>query len=144
MIFLGGERDILTNIQALILGLVQGLCEFLPISSTGHLQIAQSWMGLEANTPEMMFFDTILHAATLVAVIGMLLPEILKIFGNLGKSVIRPKTLGASFRQGGGNRMLMALVVGTIPALVAAYFLRDFLENLLPGKWLGLGFLITA
>ncbi|HEX9817862.1 MAG TPA: undecaprenyl-diphosphate phosphatase, partial [Patescibacteria group bacterium] len=52
--------------QALVLGVVQGLTEFLPVSSSGHLGLAQYWFGLQEPT---LFFDVFLHAASLLAII---------------------------------------------------------------------------
>ena len=58
----------MTYLNALLLGLIQGLAEFLPISSSGHLAIAQNLLGMEdaGTVPE--FFDVLLHLGTLVAV----------------------------------------------------------------------------
>ena len=54
--------------QALLLGILQGLTEFLPISSSGHLALAQRAMDLDADSPEMLLFDVAIHVATLLAV----------------------------------------------------------------------------
>lgn len=54
--------------QALILGLIQGLTEFLPVSSSGHLLIVQQLLTLPSDTPEMILFDLVVHVATLAAV----------------------------------------------------------------------------
>ncbi|MCI8420631.1 MAG: undecaprenyl-diphosphate phosphatase, partial [Oscillospiraceae bacterium] len=55
-------------LNALILGLIQGVAEFLPISSSGHLSIAQNLLGLKVEGTEDVFFDVLLHLGTLAAV----------------------------------------------------------------------------
>ena len=55
-------------LNALILGIIQGVSEFLPISSSGHLSIAQNLLGLEMEGSGDMFFEVLLHLGTLAAV----------------------------------------------------------------------------
>ena len=64
----------MTLIESIILGAVQGLTEFLPVSSSGHLQIAKALLGVEIE--ENLAFDTTLHAATVLSTIVILWPEI--------------------------------------------------------------------
>jgi undecaprenyl-diphosphatase len=54
---------------SVLLGIIQGLTEFLPISSSGHLALAQRYMGLEPESPAMLLFDVLAHLGTLIAVI---------------------------------------------------------------------------
>jgi len=58
----------LTYLQAVLLGLLQGITEFLPVSSSGHLVLLEHLMGLETGSPEMLFFDVVVHVATLIAI----------------------------------------------------------------------------
>ena len=69
----------MTIIESIILGAVQGLTEFLPVSSSGHLQIAKALLGVEIE--ENLAFDTTLHAATVLSTIVILWPEV-KRFDN--------------------------------------------------------------
>ncbi len=111
-------------IQALLLGLVQGFTEFLPVSSSGHLVLMQQAMGLE-DVP--IFFDTMLHLGTLVAVVAVLFRDIAGIFRHPVK-----------------NHLGM-LVIATIPAAAAGYFFNDFFESAFKGgQYLGICFLVTA
>jgi len=63
------------SIDALILGLVQGLAEFLPISSSGHLEICNSLLGLNINGADSLQFDAVLHVATVLSTIVVLWHE---------------------------------------------------------------------
>jgi undecaprenyl-diphosphatase len=111
-------------IQALLLGLAQGITEFLPVSSSGHLVLLQQVMGLE-NVP--VFFDAMLHLGTLVAVVVVLFWDIVGIFRHPVK-----------------NHLGM-LIIATIPAAAAGYLFGDFFESVFKGgQYLGLCFLITA
>lgn len=113
--------------QAVILGIVQGLTEFLPVSSSGHLAFFQRCFGMEDIT---LFFSIILHLGTLVAVCVVFWRDILDLFK-------RPfKTLGF-------------LVLATIPAAIVGLLLDDIIEeHLLNGAYFGIiiavFFLITA
>lgn len=92
----------MTLLQALVLGLVQGLTEFLPISSSGHLVLVPSLLGWPAPP---VAFDVLLHAGSLLAVLAYFRREFVEI------------TLGL-VRAGPGRRFIGLLVIGTIPAAV--------------------------
>ncbi|MDR2149927.1 MAG: undecaprenyl-diphosphate phosphatase [Spirochaetaceae bacterium] len=114
----------MTILEAVILGAVQGLTEFLPVSSSGHLVLIQQLMHIE--TPS-LFFDTMLHLGTLLAVFIVLWSDI----WDLLRQPVQPLT---SF-----------LVLATIPAVVVALFLRDFIEASFESPdFLGIAFLITG
>ena len=70
-------------LEAAVLGIIQGLAEFLPISSSGHLEIAQRLMGLQADSMSMMLLTVLLHAGTLAAVITVFWEDWLDILKNL-------------------------------------------------------------
>lgn len=104
--------------QALVLGLTQGLTEFLPVSSSGHLTFLQRVLGINIGGAE-LFFNIILHLGTLVAVCIIFWRDILDLFKKPFKT-------------------LLYLVVATIPAAVAGLFLDDVIEdNLMGGKYVG-------
>lgn len=96
----------MTILQALILGIVQGLTEFLPISSSGHLALFQQWFGIQQST---LSFDVFLHAASLVAIVVFFWAEIKKL-------KIRDYWL---------------LGIGTIPAVVVGWLFKDAIETAL-------------
>ena len=62
--------------SSVLLGVLQGLTEFLPISSSGHLALAQEWLALEPESPSMLLFDVLVHVGTLMAVIIVFLRSI--------------------------------------------------------------------
>jgi undecaprenyl-diphosphatase len=113
--------DIMT---AIILGIVQGLTEFLPVSSSGHLVLMQKIFGVEEPG---LFFDTMLHIGTLSAVFVVLWKDIWEIL----KKIIQPLTL--------------YIIIATIPAVIAALAFKDLIESAFEsGQFLGICFLITS
>jgi len=111
-------------ISAIILGIVQGLTEFLPVSSSGHLVLLQKIFGITAPA---MFFDTMLHAGTLLAVFAVLWQDIWAIL----KKIIQPLT--------------WFLILATIPAVAVAILFGDIIEHAFEsGQFLGISFLITS
>lgn len=116
--------------QVLSLSLVQGLTEFLPVSSSGHLVLLQKFFGF-AQAP--ILFDILVHVGTLGAVFVYFRRELFKLLAGFAKGE------GESFRVFG------LVLAGTIPAVLAGLFFNNQIEsafNSLP--WVGLFFLITA
>lgn len=103
--------------DAIILGVVQGLTEFLPVSSSGHLAIAQYLLGLPSGT---LTFDVMVHLGTLIAVFVALRQEVALLF-----SALRP---GTDPQARLGRRLVLLLAVGTIPAVVVGLILKDHIE----------------
>jgi len=111
-------------INAIILGIVQGLTEFLPVSSSGHLVLLQKVFGI--NEPG-LFFDTMLHAGTLTAVFIVLWKDIWAI---LKKPI---------------QSLSGYLILATVPAVIAALIFKDKIEDIFKSaQLLGWCFLITA
>ena len=117
-------------LQAAVLGLVQGLAEFLPVSSSGHLILARALMGISdeaAATGPYMILDVLLHAGTLLAVVVVFWKDWWEILKNPFKS-----------------KTLLLLIIASIPALIVAVFFNDLVEQFFTGWFLGVSFLITA
>ncbi len=110
-------------LEAIVLGIVQGLTEFLPVSSSGHLVLLHNVFGM--SEPQ-LFFDTMLHLGTLVAVVIVMWKSIVDIFKNFF------------------SKMTLFLIVATIPAVLATLLFGDFFEGAFSGTYLGYGFLLTA
>jgi len=112
----------LSVLDALILGVVQGLTEFLPISSSGHLVLVPEFFNIPAPT---LAFDVLVHVATLVAVLGYFLRDVVKIV----LSVVAPARLDRREVKY-WRRMLLWLIIGTIPAGLVGFLFGDFFEGL--------------
>ena len=118
-------------LQAIILSVVQGLTEWLPISSSGHLVIAQRLMGLSVPVA----FDVFLHLGTLVAVVVFFWRDIV----NILKSLLTLNTKDANFK------LLVYIIIGTVPTAVIGLLFLQFFESLFSsGRAVGVGFLITG
>ena len=107
-------------LQALILGIVQGATEFLPVSSSGHLVLVPWWLGWN---PPGLVFDTTLHLGTIVAVIVYFYRDLLDIVvawlhGLAGRGMTPKAWLG------------WWLILGTIPAAVLGFLFEDFFESM--------------
>ncbi len=132
----------MTNISAVILGLVQGLAEFLPISSSGHLVIFQSLLGLQ-NGEEYLVFDILLHMGTLVSVFFFYWKDVVGLF----KAFFA--VLGDLFRgrfdfKSGSRRLLALLVVATLPLFVVILF-KSKIETVFSSPlWVGCALLVTG
>lgn len=111
-------------IKALILGIIQGFTEFLPISSTGHLVLGRKFLGLEDAG---LFLDTLLHFGTLIAVIAVFWDDII---GLLKKPF---------------SRLGILIIVGTIPTAVIGLAFEDYFEEISKtGSTIGVEFLVTG
>ena len=120
----------MTILQAAVLGLVQGLAEFLPISSSGHLILVRFLMGISdetAATGAYMILDVLLHAGTLLAVV-----------------VVFWKDWWAILRNPFKSKTLLLLIIASIPAFIVAVFCNDFVDQFFTGWFLGVSFLITS
>ncbi|MBI5679415.1 MAG: undecaprenyl-diphosphatase UppP [Methanobacterium sp.] len=115
-------------IQALILGIVQGLTEFLPVSSSAHLVFVPEIMGIQSS----LAFDTILHVGTLVAVVGYFWNDILHMLKSFFFSLMDiPKgQFMKGIREDKFKKLAWFVIIGTIPAGLAGVLLKDFFEGL--------------
>jgi len=124
----------MTTVQALVLGIIQGITEFLPISSSGHLVLAQHLFSLKDDN---LLFDTIVHAGTALSILVVFRRDITTLIGQLFS---RQQTE----RMAGGH-VVLTLVIGTIPAAVAGILFKDFFESLFSTpRTVGYTLLVTA
>ena len=105
----------MTLLNSLILGIIQGVAEFLPISSSGHLSIAQNLLGLKVAGSDDIFFDVLLHLGTLAAVFAAY-------WGDIREMVLEFFRAIGDIRQGGmprsippARRLILLIIIGTLP-----------------------------
>lgn len=124
----------MTALQSLALGLLQGLTEFLPISSDGHLTILEALFQTSLTGRDMLGFMVVLHAGSLVA--------LLTCYGSTWLTLVRSLLPGGAARD---RRMLLVLAVATVPGVIAGLLLEEILATMFRGPiWLGVFFLLTA
>ncbi|MDR3093797.1 MAG: undecaprenyl-diphosphate phosphatase [Bacteroidales bacterium] len=104
-------------LEALILGIVQGLTEFLPVSSSGHLQIGQALLGVEVQ--DNLTFDVAVHAATVLSTVIVLRKEILALLQGLFRFAWNDET-----------QFIAKLAISAIPVGIAGLFFKDEIEVL--------------
>jgi len=107
---------------ALIFGIIQGITEFLPISSTGHLVVFHKF--LPSDLLDNLTFDVFLHAGTLLALIIYFYREIFALIKGFFKSFYQ-----LNLRADLAQRLSWFIIIASLPAALAGYFLNDFIEN---------------
>jgi len=118
-------------IEILILAIIQGVTEWLPISSSGHLVLAQKYMGL--NLP--VFFDVALHMGSLLVVLIVFRSEILKILQAVAR---------LDFKSEEG-KLALYVILGSIATAVIGFLFRDLFESFFNNLWaVGSALIITG
>jgi len=121
-------------IKALIIGIVQGLTEFLPVSSSGHIVIAQEILGLKYSEEENLLFAIVLHFATALSTIVVFRKDIYQIFKGLFQ-----------FKWNEEFQFSLKIILSMIPAAIVGVLLKDTLEELFSNlRLVGFMLLITA
>ena len=125
----------MTIIESIILGAVQGLTEFLPVSSSGHLQIAKALLGVEIE--ENLLFDVTLHAATVLSTIVILLAEIKRLLMGV---------FSRHFNE--EQAYIIKLIISMIPIGIVGFFFKDHINEMLESPYIltivGAMLLLTA
>ena len=120
----------MTIFDAIILGIVQGLTEFLPVSSSGHLVLSAKLLGVTSND---ITFEIVVHLATLLAVLIYFRRPIF----NLVLSIFRPHMIEE-------RKMILFLVIGTIPAGLIGVLFKDFFERAFDNPFMAAVFLLLT
>ena len=119
----------MTYFQAAILGIVQGLAEFLPISSSGHLALLQYFFGVEANS--VLLFTVMMHVGTLVSVFIIYRKDIWTLLKELCYTIKDLCTgKGPRINANPMRRMGFMIIVATIPTAIIGLLFEDFFESL--------------
>ena len=133
--------------QAILMGIVQGIAEFLPVSSSGHLAIFQNLLHIETDTG--LLFDVLLHLGTLLAIFVVFWKDIWRLivefFGIIADFFRRFSDPDLIVLSSGYRKFVLLIIVSTIPTAILGYVGRSFVEYasttlLIPG----IGLLITS
>jgi undecaprenyl-diphosphatase len=122
-----------SNLEALLLGVVQGLTEFLPISSSGHLIVVpwlQDYTFLTEDESFNKTFDVALHAGTLIAAVAFFRSEVRRLIVGF-VAAVRKRAIETS-----QERLAVAIAIGTIPAVIAGGLASDFIDEHLGEPWM--------
>ena len=122
-------------IDAIILGIIQGLTEFLPVSSSGHLELGKAILGADSLPEESLLFTVVLHFATALSTLIVFRKDVIEIFKGLFQ-----------FKWNEETQFSMKIIISMIPAALVGFFLEDFLEVFFDGAIIivGIMLLITA
>jgi undecaprenyl-diphosphatase len=123
----------MSNAEALLLGIVQGLTEFLPISSSGHLILVpwlQSYTFLQENDAFNKTFDVALHAGTLIAAIAYFRVEVVVLIRSFVEAA-RQRAIRTD-----EQRLAVAIAIGTVPAVIVGGVGSSFIDEHLGEPWM--------
>ncbi len=109
--------------DAILLGVIQGFTEFLPISSSGHLALTQRWLDLQPDSPEMLLFDILVHLGTLIAVFVVFARPVVR----FARRLVRECSPSWARRRHGLGIVVLA-VAATIPTAVIGLTFKDSFE----------------
>jgi undecaprenyl-diphosphatase len=120
-------------LQALVLGLIQGLTEFLPVSSSGHLEIAKSIFGVDPDSS--FFFTVAVHGATVLSTLFVFWKEIMNLISGSLK-----------FKMNDEKSYTLKIIISMVPVGIAGILLKDPIERLFNGNlvFIGLMLLVTS
>ncbi len=120
-------------IEAIILGIVQGLTEFLPVSSSGHLEIGQVLLGTDVT--QNLTFTVVVHGATVLSTIVVFFSEIVKLLRE-----------GLTLRYNDSTKYIMKILLSMIPVLIVGLLFREEVESFFLGdlRFVGFMLLVTA
>jgi undecaprenyl-diphosphatase len=118
-------------IDAIVLGIIQGLTEFLPVSSSGHLELAKAILGDQKVPQESLTFTVVLHFATALSTIVIFWKEILQIIRGL-----------LQFKKNEEFEFSVKIVISMIPAVLVGLLFEEELEEFFTGNVLLVGFML--
>lgn len=120
-------------LQALILGIIQGLTEFLPVSSSGHLELVKALFGDESLPKESLTFTVVLHFATALSTLVVFRKEVMEILSGL-----------IQFKWNEELIFSLKIILSMIPAVIVGLFFEKHLEALFSGRIMLVGFMLLV
>ena len=133
----------MTLVQAIVLGVFQGIAEFLPISSSGHLVILQHFFGIKEGN---LFFTEMLHFGTLISIVIVYFNDIIKIIIEFFKMLLNGIKNKKFKITNGYQKLGLFIIVGSIPTAIIGLLFEDFFEKLYSSSLIpiGIAFLVTG
>lgn len=132
----------MTTFQAIFLGIIQGLTEFLPVSSSGHLVLFSQLF--EVQEPSLVF-EVMVHVGTLLAVLVVFRSEVQLLFTSLLKLLRNPQQAERLVKEDQGCRLLVGIVIGTLPTVAVAFLFKQHIEQFFSSSLLvGIMLIITG
>ena len=116
--------------QAVILGIVEGLTEFLPVSSTGHLTITEKMLGLQVDDPGVTAYTAVIQMGAIAAVLLYFRTDIWRIASAWGKGVVHPE-----YRGHFDHRFGWYIIAGSIPIGIVGFLGKDIISGPLRTLW---------
>ncbi|MEV6346779.1 undecaprenyl-diphosphate phosphatase [Actinoplanes sp. NPDC051851] len=123
--------------EAVLLGAVEGVTEFLPVSSTGHLTILEKLLGYRIDDPDITAFTVIIQSGAVLATVIFLMKDILRIVPAFFKGLVNKEA-----RQHQDFRFGWSVILGSIPIVIIALLFKDTIETTLRSLWFVSGALI--
>lgn len=124
--------------QAIVLGIVEGITEYLPISSTGHLTIAEKMIGLDIADPSVTAFTAVVQVGAILAVLVYFAKDIARLGSAWGRGLV-----SAPARQLPDYKLAWYVIAGSIPIGLVGFFGRDIIKGPLRSMWFVAGSLIV-
>ena len=124
-------------VEAVLLGAVEGITEFLPVSSTGHLTIVEKLLGLDIDAPDITAFTAIIQSGAVFATVIFLRKDLLRIVAAWFKGLV-----SADARKDPDWRFAWAVILGSIPIGIVGLAFQDTIETTLRSLWVVAGALI--
>ena len=119
-------------LESIILGVIQGLTEFLPISSSGHIEIGKVFLNIDLNDEKSLFLTLILHLATAFSTIVVYRKKVYKIFSDLLK-----------FEKNSGFTLSLKIIISMIPAVIIALFYEKEISKLFNQNMILVGIMLS-
>lgn len=124
----------MTTLQSIVLGIVQGLTEFLPVSSSGHLMLASEILGTDLSAADDLTFSLTLHAATVLSTIVILWREVWRLIKGVFSRTFTEE-----------QAYLIKIVISMVPIAIVGFCFKDYLEEAFSSMLVvGIMLLITA
>lgn len=120
-------------LQSLVLGIIQGLSEYLPISSSGHIEIGRELLGLDLPKDEALEFSVALHVATVLSTVVVLWREFLPLLTSF-----------FGFKRDANTTYVFKILVSCIPVMIVGLCFKDFVEGFFGGSLTVVGICLLA